>query len=153
MKRGNVRVFFTSLDLVPGGEKKKLMRNFVDFCVRAMKLESDYSIYIVDDRKRYSIETTAICFPEEGSVRIYGKGRAFVDVLRSMAHELSHLAQHENGGIEYDELHFSSDLEDEANKVAGELVNAFSAVVGYDLVYEGKRENSKKALGPRRDLG
>jgi len=63
------------------------------------------------------------------------------------------MMQHEKGGLEHEELHFASTQEDEANKLAGELVNAFSAVIGYEKIYEGKRENSKEALGLRRNLG
>jgi hypothetical protein len=150
---GKIRVFFTASELVPVGEKKKLMREFVDFCSRSLLLENDYYIYIVHERERYTIVTTAICYPEQGKLYVYGVGRSFPDMLRSIAHELTHMMQHEKGGLEYDELHFSSDQEDEANKFAGELLNAFSAVIGYDKIYEGKHESSIKALGSRRDLG
>jgi Zn-dependent peptidase ImmA (M78 family) len=152
-RHGKIRVLFTSYDLVPSGDKKKLMRAFVDFCSRSLFLEQNYDVYVVDNREKHSIVTTAICFPEQGKLYVYGKGRSFPDMLRSIAHELTHMMQHEKGGLEYHELHFSSDQEDEANKFAGELLNAFSAVIGYEKIYEGKRENSKEALGLRRNLG
>ena len=152
-RHGEIRVFFTSLELVPVGHKKKLMRDFVDFCARSLFIDGDYDVYIVDKREKYSIVTTAICFPEKHKLYIYGKGRSYPDVLRSIAHELTHVSQHEKGGLEYDALHFASEQENEANKMAGELINAFSAVIGYDRIYEGKRENSKEAVGLRRNLG
>ena len=58
-----------------------------------------------------------------------------------------HLWQYENDAVETGKLHFASHDEDEANALAGEILNAFGAVIGYDTVYEGKNEKSRKALG------
>jgi hypothetical protein len=52
---------------------------------------------------------------------------------------LTHIKQYESGETENLHLHFASKNENEANALAGELVNAFSVVIGYDTIYEAKR--------------
>jgi hypothetical protein len=134
-------------------ERLQLLKLFLAYCTRALALEQEYSGFIVDSRTKYGIQTTAKMFLDFGEFYVYGKNRSFPDILRSIAHELTHISQQEDRELDLSALHFSSDEEDEANAVAGQLVNAFSAVIGYDIIYEGKREDSQKALGSRRDLG
>ena len=118
-------------------EQKRLLSAFVEYCYRALGLQKEYFCYLVKDREKHDIETTAVCFYDKGKIYIYASGRLFSDVLRSIAHEATHLRQVEHGktpGEEY--LHFSSDLEDNANELAGKLLNAFSQVMGYKTIYD-----------------
>lgn len=152
LKGGKVSIEISG-DLPFNKEKLGLLQLFAAYCTRALMLKKEYYGCIVDNRKDYGIETTAKMFLNTGEFYVYGKGRAFVDILRSIAHELVHMRQEEMGTLDMSAIHFSSDDEDEANAIAGELVNAFSAVLGYDIIYEGRRENRRKAMGTRRDLG
>lgn len=152
-KDGNIRLN-VSQGIDFSSEKINLLRFFLAYCYRALQLSGTYEGNLVDDREKYSILTTAVCHPDSATFFVYAKERAFIDVLRSIAHELTHIKQHEEGRQSKNfHLRFSSGDEDEANSTAGKLVNAFSAVIGYDIIYEGKRENRTKAVGTRRDLG
>jgi len=115
-----------------------LLSHYAKYCVRALDLyETVDVIWIVDNRKKYEIETTGSYSPDENSVYIYGKGRAFVDILRSISHELVHVKQNEAGfSKEHDLLHFDSELEDEANMFGMSLLNAYSEVMGHDIIYD-----------------
>lgn len=114
------------------------MKDFLPYCARALGLSEDYTGYLVDNREKYGIESTAYSNYGSRSFYIYCKGRAFADILRSISHELAHFSQHEEGEIEGDRLHFSSEYEDEANAFAGQMLNAFSEVIGYEKIFERK---------------
>jgi len=137
---GNITLRISKELGLPRG-KKKVLKNYLDYCSRVLKLDNEYVGYLVTNREKHKIETTAICYPIKGEFFVYSKDRSFADVLRSIAHELVHCRQYETEKIEGNELHFASDVENEANAIAGQLLNAFSAVIGYDIIYEGKNEN------------
>lgn len=136
-------------------ERKSQLKEFLSYCVRILRFADDYVGELAMERETHGIETTAICYYGKKKFYVYAKGRAFVDILRSIAHELVHLSQFEKGLLSFEKanIHFASETEDEANKTAGQLLNAFTAVVGYEKIYEGKNANRAKALGPRRNLG
>jgi hypothetical protein len=117
---------------------KVTLSEFLPYCSRSLGLSNDYVGYLVDSREKYGIESTAYSNYEKRELYIYCRGRAFADILRSIAHELSHFSQHENGEVEGERLHFSSEYEDEANAFAGQMLNAFSEVVGYEKIFERK---------------
>ena len=114
-----------------------LMGHFVKYCTRALKIDDGCTIYVVNDRRRFGIDTTGEFEDDGKTIFIYGKGRAFVDVLRSISHELVHVRQHQKGcDRHHDFLHFDSELEDEANKYGMAILNAYSEVMGHDIIYE-----------------
>jgi Zn-dependent peptidase ImmA (M78 family) len=137
---GNVTLRI-SKDLDLPSEKRKILKKYLDYCSRVLRLDNEYVGYLVTNREKHKIETTAICYPLKGEIFVYSKDRSFADILRSIGHELVHCRQYETAKIEDHELHFASEVENEANAIAGQLLNAFSAVIGYDIIYEGKNEN------------
>jgi Zn-dependent peptidase ImmA (M78 family) len=124
-----------NLQLPP--ERIQMLRHFIAYVFRAIQLGGEYKVLFVDDRHKWGLETTG-SFSKRGEVIIiYAKGRSFVDILRSTAHECIHAKQYELGNeFSHDYLHFDSESEDEANAIAGELVNAYSEVMGHDAIYE-----------------
>jgi hypothetical protein len=127
---------FISRSLEFQEEKKKILRHFVNYVMRALGTEEDYKIYLVDDRHKFGIFTTADYLRGSQQMFVYAKGRALIDILRSIAHEFVHVKQYEAGDLSKHYLHFDNESEDEANELAGELVNAYSEVMGHDRVYE-----------------
>ena len=55
-------------------------------------------------------------------IKVYGKNRALVDVLRSIAHELVHHKQYENDELKGDIPDIGGPIEDEANAFAGRFI-------------------------------
>lgn len=114
-----------------------LLSHFVKYCVRALDLHEELRVFVVDDRHRYGIETTASYVSDELAIYVYGKGRSFVDILKSISHEMVHAKQHELGyELPGHYLHFHSEVEDEANAEGMTLLNAYTEVMGRDIIYD-----------------
>jgi len=143
MSTNNVSVrIFLEKNLRINDEVKRILELYVQYCSRALSLHDEYKCYLVGDRKKHNIETTAVCQFELKKIKIFCRGRLLPDVLRSIAHEMFHLKQLESGlHPKKSDLHFSSELEDGANEVAGKLLNAFTEVMGHNKVYEKELES------------
>lgn len=114
-----------------------LINHFTKYCTRALDIDDDIMIYVINDRKKYGVKTTGAYYINSNEVFIYAKNRAFVDVLRSISHELVHVRQHRDGfDKKHDLLHFNSELEDEANMYGMAMLNAYSEMMGHDIIYE-----------------
>ena len=136
----SIRMFLEK-ELRVDDEAKRILELYVQYCCRALSLKETYKCYLVADRKKHDIKTTAVCQYNLKVIKVFCRGRLLPDVLRSIAHEMFHLKQLENGmrpSKKY--LHFSSDLEDGANEVAGKLLNAFIEVMGHTSVYDTEFE-------------
>jgi hypothetical protein len=72
--------------------------------------------------------------PNSNKIWIYCKNRNMADVLRTLAHELVHHKQGEEGRIEYESGKTGSDIENEANAKAGILLRDFGKL--YDNIYD-----------------
>ena len=57
---------------------------------------------------------------------VFGKNRALVDVLRSVAHEMTHMMQDETGLITGPVQDAGGFHEDQANSKAGEIIKLFA---------------------------
>jgi len=103
--------------------KEETITDFVRFAARQLGLQQEPNIEFVDVRDG-SMTTAAYC-PSDCSMKIYRGNRATFDICRSIAHEMVHQMQDENG----DELDGTtgSPCEDEANAVAGRLIRMYGA--------------------------
>lgn len=105
---------------------KDLLTTFVDFVVEKIELESSPKIIL---KATEDFSQQAITFgtfnmkSEETTVSI--TNRHPMDVLRSVAHELVHHKQKEDGRLEEDSGETGSDIENEANAVAGIIMREF----------------------------
>ena len=103
--------------------KEETITDFVRFAARELGLQQEPNIEFVDVRD--GSMTTAAYSPSDCSMKIYRGNRATFDICRSIAHEMVHQMQDENG----DELDGTtgSPCEDEANAVAGRLIRMYGA--------------------------
>ena len=117
-------------------DRDNITQDFVDFCQQELGYSTPASCVIVDNRDE--LATLASYNLKDNSVKVYGKERAMADILRSVAHELVHHKQLEDGRIDINNLpkDIGGEIEDEANAVAGQLVKKF----GYDRqeIYENE---------------
>ena len=93
-----------------------------------LPLEMGYKIYVVSERKPYGITTTAHYRPNNHIITVYAKNRALPDVLRSIAHELTHMMQDEQGLLHGHIQDAGGFHEDQANAKAGDLLKRFAKV-------------------------
>ena len=119
--------------------KKNLAGQFILFCAEELPIENDFDIYIVSEREPHGITTTAVYEIGNNCCKIYGKNRAFADILRSVAHEMTHMMQDEMGLINGPIRDAGGFHEDQANARAGELIKLFAkSKEGRRAIYESK---------------
>lgn len=126
-------------------EKSKLMGEFCLFCAENLPIEGNFSIYVVAEREPYQITTTAVYAMENKTCYIYAKNRALADVLRSIAHEMTHMMQDQMGLIRGPIRDAGGFHEDQANAKAGEFIKLFAKSQDRrKAIYESNiRKNSK----------
>jgi len=118
---------YISKDLGMEKQKSDLAKEFTHFCGESLPIENDYKVYLVADRDAHDIATTAVYEVGNNVCKIYAKNRALVDILRSIAHEMTHMMQDEMGLIgEYPIRDAGGFHEDQANAKAGELIKLFA---------------------------
>tara|TARA_Y100001970_G_C14022002_1_gene744032 strand:- start:211 stop:624 length:414 start_codon:yes stop_codon:yes gene_type:complete len=113
-----------NLDLNP--EKIRLAGEFTLFCAEHLPIEGDFEVYLVANREPHGISTTASYEVGNNCCKIYARNRALVDVLRSIAHEMTHMYQDESGLIKGPVRDAGGFHEDHANSKAGELIKRFA---------------------------
>ena len=115
----------TIKEQTPNLTPDEIVGDFLDFCQDSLGYETPASVELVTDRDK--LVTLASYNLNDNSVRVYSKNRALADVLRSIAHELVHHKQLEDGRIDINNppQDVGGEIEDEANAVAGQLVKAF----------------------------
>jgi len=130
------RKLFLSKDLNLSPEKIALMSHFCLFCCEYLPINGDFLIYVVNNRDDHGIGTTAYYSVGKNEIKIYGKNRALVDILRSIAHELTHMMQDEQGLITGPVQDAGGFHEDQANAKAGELIKLYAKQPGKKAIYE-----------------
>ena len=153
---------YISKNLEYDKKKIKYACDFILFCAEKLPIEGEYKIYLVGKRKPYGITTTAV-YEIEGEFevhmvnsrephgiattalyevgnnvcKVYCKGRALADTLRSIAHEMTHMMQDQSGLIVGKIKDAGGFHEDQANAKAGELLKLFAkSSPDRKLIYE-----------------
>lgn len=109
-------------------EQQKIISDFIDFVVEELGIENKPSVCVQNNRD--GIKTTALYdySKEKKVVKVCMKNRALVDGLRSIAHEIVHHKQWEEGRLETKPEDIGGDIEDEANAKAGQFIKMFSKI-------------------------
>ena len=119
--------------------KQVLLSRFCLFCAKMLPIEGDFKVYVVSSRKPYKISTTAVYLMNQNCCYIYGKNRALPDIMRSIAHEMTHMMQDQTGLIVGKVRDAGGFHEDQANARAGELLKLFVAQdESHKKIYENK---------------
>tara|TARA_Y100001938_G_C8070722_1_gene422891 strand:+ start:286 stop:1611 length:1326 start_codon:yes stop_codon:yes gene_type:complete len=105
--------------------REEMVDHFLSFCQDKLGYSTPAQVELVDDRDQ--LKTLASYNLQDNSVKVYSKNRALADILRSIAHELVHHKQLEDGRIDLNNppQDIGGEIEDEANAVAGQLVKEF----------------------------
>jgi len=118
-------------------EKVEIIKSFINFVCNRLGIEEPVSIYLHKGRDEY-IMTTASYVPGENSNHIRCTGRALVDILRSIGHELTHNRQREVKSFDMGETiqTIGGWIEDEANAKAGIMIKDFAMNFGFEIIYD-----------------
>ena len=119
-------------------ENIKLAGEFILFCADNLPIEGEFEVHLVNSRERHGIQTTAFYDPNTQCSKVYAKNRALADVLRSVAHELTHMMQDQIGLLSSGPIRDAGGFhEDQANAKAGELIKLFAkSKPGRKMIYE-----------------
>ena len=119
---------------------------FVDFVVNELGIQNPPPIRVeVEPTSTY---TTGYYNNKKEIVKVRGHQRQLADILRSIAHELVHHKQKEDGLIQKPHPQIGGPIEDEANSMSGRLVKTYGKMFPeiYSLLQEQyeKPEDRKK---------
>lgn len=99
----------------------KIIKDFVKFVSKKLRINEIPEVRIETDPKFSTTNKTfGIYFPDAASTTIEVQGRNIVDILRTVAHELTHHRQ-----MEVNSSKSRTDLEIEATVAAGMLVKIY----------------------------
>ncbi len=107
-------------------EKKDKLNRFVKFTKDHLGLKHTPKIVIQNGRKDLKTTANYDYTGSEKVIRINGKNRMLVDVMRSIAHEMVHHRQFEQGKLSVRPPDIGGEIEDEANAVAGQIIKLFA---------------------------
>lgn len=106
--------------------KKKKLHDFSKFVCVELKVKTPPIIKIQNSRDGLKTTANYNYSNDEKVIKICAKGRALVDVMRSIAHELTHHKQFEDGRLEKKPPDIGGEIEDEANAKAGQFIKMFT---------------------------
>jgi hypothetical protein len=108
--------------------KEEQLTEFVKFVKGELGLKKTPTIKLLNGRN--DLKTTAhynYSEPEK-IIKVNAKNRHLVDVMRSIAHEMVHHKQYEDGRLDVRPPDIGGEIEDEANAKAGQYIKLFSKV-------------------------
>lgn len=108
---------------------KKKLADFVKFIKKELKLKDVPTISIQNNRDGLKTTANYDYTKENKIVKVCSKNRALVDVMRSLAHELVHHKQWEDGRLNGPKPpDIGGEIEDEANAKAGQFIKMYAKI-------------------------
>lgn len=107
-------------------KKKQQLHDFVKFVKNELKIESMPKIQILNGRGELKTTANYDYTQKDKVIKINGKNRALVDIMRSLSHELVHHKQFEQKRLEVKPPDIGGEIEDEANAKAGQFIKMFA---------------------------
>jgi hypothetical protein len=106
---------------------KQLLKKFIGFAIKELGIQKPpTSLTLSKDNDMAKKHRTFGSFdPNNDKIWLYVKNRNMADLLRTLAHELVHRKQDEDGRIDYNSGETGSEIENEANAQAGVLLRKF----------------------------
>lgn len=108
-------------------EQVKLLNEFISFAAKELGIKP---VKVVLQYGREGLTTTAAY--ENGKIHVYAKERAIVDIMRSIAHEMTHLKQDLEKRLNKKDHDVNnaagSPIENEANSKSGEIIRMFGEI-------------------------
>jgi len=106
---------------------KQLLKKFIDFAIKELGIKKPPTSLTLsrDNGMAKEMHTFGSFNPNNDKIWLYVKNRNMADLLRTLAHELVHRKQAEDGRIDYNSGETGSEIENEANAQAGVLLRKF----------------------------
>jgi hypothetical protein len=115
-------------------KKKEKIIEFVKFVKKELGLEKCPTIVLQNGRGELKTTANYDYSKKNKVIRINIKNRFLVDVMRSIAHEMVHHKQYEDGRLKVKPPDIGGEIEDEANAKSGQYIKMFSKID--DTIYD-----------------
>lgn len=107
-------------------DQKDKLNGFVKFVKDELEIKEMPTISIQNHRNGLKTTANYDYTKENKIVKVCAKNRALVDVMRSIAHELVHHKQFEQGRLDVKPPDIGGEIEDEANAKAGQFIKMYA---------------------------
>ena len=107
-------------------ERKEILNKIVQFVKEQLELKSVPTIKVQNNRDGLKTTANYDYTKENKIIKVCAKNRALVDVCRSIAHEMVHHKQYEQGRLKVQPPDIGGEIEDEANAKAGQYIKMYS---------------------------
>jgi hypothetical protein len=127
-----------------------IIKHFVGFVKKELNIQSLPSIKLISDKSWVeTYRSFGEYNPQENYVKVFYPGRNIADVCRSLVHELIHHRQGELGMLSPDSGQTGSEIENEANALAGIIMRDYGKLnlSVYDLDTINESLNERKQVG------
>ena len=106
---------------------KQLLKKFIAFAIKELGIQKPPTSLTLsrDNKMAKEMHSFGSFNPNNDKIWLYVKNRNMADLMRTLAHELVHRKQAEEGRIDYNSGETGSDIENEANAQAGVLLRKF----------------------------
>jgi Zn-dependent peptidase ImmA (M78 family) len=105
---------------------KEQLKDFALFVIKELGIEKAPTIAIQNGRKKLVTTANYDYTKENKIIKVNAHKRALVDVMRSLAHELTHHKQYEQGRLKVQPPDIGGEIEDEANAKAGQFIKMYA---------------------------
>ena len=110
-------------------EQKQKLEEFTKFVKKELGIKNMPTVSIKNNREGLKTTANYDYTKENKIIKVCAKNRALVDVMRSLAHEMTHHKQWEEGRLNGPKPpDIGGDIEDEANAKAGQFIKMFSKI-------------------------
>lgn len=125
-------------------QKINVAMDFIKFCSNFLKINELPRIIFTNNHKWVlNLRAFGQYNPNERLLVVYIKNRNLADTLRTLAHELVHHRQQEENRLKVGSGETGSDIENEANSIAGEIMRNYGKM--NSLIYERVIKEDKKS--------
>jgi hypothetical protein len=110
-------------------DNKEKLDSFVKFVKEQLEIKTVPTIKIQNNRDGLKTTANYDYTKENKIIKVCSKGRALVDVMRSIAHEMVHHKQFEQGRLDGPQPpDIGGEIEDEANAKAGQYIKMYAKI-------------------------
>ena len=109
-------------------EKKEKLKEFAKYVVKQLEIKNAPTIAVQNGRGELKTTANYDYTKENKIVKVNAHKRALVDVMRSLAHELVHHKQFEDGRLKVKPPDIGGEIEDEANAKAGQYIKMYAKI-------------------------
>jgi hypothetical protein len=107
-------------------KQKERITEFVKFVKTELDLKGSPKVVLQNGKNQLKTTASYDYTKPEKIIRVNAKNRMTVDIMRSIAHEMVHHKQFEQGRLEVKPPDIGGEIEDEANAKAGQFIKMFA---------------------------